>query len=216
MLYCLLPDQGQEPAFTISAELQSAIIGAAAGGVFYITALLLRTWLSNRSDHNAARHESRVRFLQEQISSLYGPLSGYLHETTTYYEMLRSITQRLRADSAAGGEDPQLCEERIRIVSERFDSEYFTRINRQIAALMRSKRHLIAEEHFPQYLRDYLAHAADWDATRLVVRELGRGHDYAGISGQQWPDGIVASVDAILYELRRDYRRHLRKLGRMG
>jgi hypothetical protein len=176
---------------------------------------LLRTWLSNRSDHNAARHESRVRFLTEQISLLYGPLLGYLHETTTYYEMLRAITLRLRADGAAAGEDSREIEERIHRVARRFDEQYFTRINRQIAALMRSKRHLIAEERFPDYLQKYLAHAADWDATRLVVQELGREYDFAGISGQHWPDGIVQEVEQILYRLRRDYRRHLKKLGRM-
>ena len=54
-------------------ELQAAVIGAVSGGTFYLVAMLLRTWLSNRSDHNVTRHESRVRFLQEQISSLYGP-----------------------------------------------------------------------------------------------------------------------------------------------
>ena len=176
---------------------------------------MLRTWLSNRSDHNAARHESRVRFLTEQISLLYGPLLGYLHETTTYYEILRAITLRLRADGAAAGEDARVIEERIHTLAERFDREYFTRINRQIAALLRSKRHLIAEERFPEYLRAYLAHAADWDASRIVVQELGREFDYAGISGQHWPDGIVQEVEQILYSLRSDYRKHLKKLGRM-
>ncbi|MCB1219617.1 MAG: hypothetical protein H7A35_01775 [Planctomycetales bacterium] len=216
MLYFLLPNPGLEPAFVISVELQSAIIGAAAGGIFYLTALLLRTWLSNRSDHNAARHDSRVRFLQEQISQLYGPLVGYLHETNTYYEILRAITQRIRAEGAARGDDPHEIEARIERIAARFDRDYFSRINRLINLLLRSKRHLIAEERFPDYLRSFLGHAADWDATRIVVQELGSEYDYAGISGQQWPDGIVQEVERILYELRSDYRRHLKKLGRMN
>ena len=49
-----------------------------------------------------------------------------------------------------------------------------------------------------------------------MVQELGSEYDYAGISGQQWPDGIVQEVERILYELRSDYRRHLKKLGRMN
>ena len=210
------PSRGRSKPFAISIELQSAIIGAAAGGVFYITALLLRTWLSNRSDHNAARHESRVRFLQEQISLLYGPLTGYLHETTSYYRILESITQRIREEDLARGIDPQETRQRIRRISQRFDEQYFSRIYRQIAALMRSKRHLIAEERFPEYLRQFLGHAMDWEGTREVVSELGEDYDFSGISGQRWPDGILETVEQILYDLRSDYRRHLRKLGRMN
>lgn len=205
-----------ETAFEISIELQSAIIGAAAGGVFYITALLLRTWLSNRSDHNAARHDSRVRFLQEQISQLYGPLTGYLHETNTYYRILERVRARIREQDSAAGIDTAETEERLRRIGRRFDELYFQRIYRQIAALMRSKRHLIAEERFPDYLREFLGHAMDWEGTRSVVSELGQDYDFSGISGHRWPEGIVRQVEEILYELRRDYRRHLRKLGRMG
>ena len=121
----------------------------------------------------------------------------------------------MRTEAADGGVAIEETEARISRIGKRFDELYFSRINKHISALLRSKRHLIAEERFPQYLRDFLGHAADWDATRVVLQELGPGHDYAGISGYCWPQGIVPTVENILYGLRSEYRGHLKNLGRL-
>ena len=63
----------------MTTELTAALIGASAGGMLYLMAIVIRTVLANRSEHNVTRHESRVKFLESQISELYGPPCG-LHE----------------------------------------------------------------------------------------------------------------------------------------
>jgi hypothetical protein len=176
---------------------------------------VLRTILWNRNEHNVQRNEARMQFLQAQISELYSPLLSHLSETNAYYEMLQSIVERLRREDIARALPQRETERRIRAVEQRFDRDYFNPLKESIAELLRSRRHLIAEDQFPQAFSDFLRHAMEWDATRAVVEELGEDYDYSGISGAKWPAGIVEQVELTLHGLRRQYRRHLRSLGRL-
>ena len=199
----------------MSNELQVALTSALAIGMLTFVASVTRTILWNRNEHNVRRHEARMLFLQAQISELYSPLLGYLSESTTYYDVLERIVDKIRRDDLAAGRGERESERRIRAVRQRFDRDYFNPLKGRIAEKLSSQRHLIAEDQLPQYFRDFLRHATEWEATRSVVDELGEDYDYAGISGVRWPAGILEEVEATLARLRREYRRHLKSLGRL-
>ena len=53
----------------------------------------------------------------------------------------------------------------------------------------------------------------DWQAARSVQEEIGQEFDVPLQIKPTWPTGTVKQVEEVLYELRSEYRGHLKKAG---
>jgi len=199
----------------MSAYLQPAIFGVLAAGVLGVVASIVRGAMFNRSEHNIRRHESRSGFLQAQISELYSPLLGHLCEIETYHEVLRSKLAELDIRAATDPEASVLSEEQRAALCARFAAAYLDPQYREIALLLRGRRHLVAEDSFPAYLAELQRFAINIEASAAVSRALGEpaspcSEDYIAAAR-----AAIPHIEAILVALRAHYRRHLRSLGRL-
>jgi len=196
----------------MSTELQTALIGAFAVGMLSILANIIRQAMWNHNDFKLARNESRLAFLRTQISELYSPLLGYLHESATYCDTLERVIAQLHSE---GAED-EYTELRVEAIQERFDTEHFEPLRTKITELLLSKRHLIVEDTFPPYLQELIAHSTEWEAARTVNREMGRAVASPSMCAGEWPRRVIGEVERILLDLRTEYRQHLRTAGKLG
>jgi hypothetical protein len=195
--------------------LQPALIGVFAAGVLGVIASVLRGAMFNRSEHNIRRHESRSGFLQSQISQLYSPLLGHLSEIETYHEVLRSKLAALDVRSVVDPGSRGLDEGQRLELCNKFAESYFDPHYREIAGLLRSRRHLIAEDEFPRYLVELQRFAVNVEASAAVSRALGEAHNPCSEEYVDAARAALPHVEATLASLRRYYRRHLRALGRL-
>ena len=195
----------------MTPELQTALLGASAVGVLSILANVIRQAMWNHNDQRLARNESRQAFLRTQISELYSPLLGHLHETATYCETLARVTEQVRGETTEGNDT----ESRIAAIQERFETEHFAPLRTRITELLLSKRHLIVEDTFPAYLQELIAHATAWEAARTVHREMGKAYTAGGMCGGELPRRVITEVERTLLELRTEYRAHLRTAGKL-
>jgi hypothetical protein len=199
----------------MTTDIQPALLGAVLAGVLGLMAGVIRGAMYNRSEHNVRRHESRSQFLQAQISELYSPLLAHFHEVESYYGVLADRLATLDAQ-AASGELPVdvACTQRAALC-QRFAELYFDPLYGQIAALLRSKRHLVAEDSFPAYLSELQRIAVDIEATRAVAAELGEEYTPCADDYLAPVRAAAPHVESVLLTLRAGYRRSLRSLGRL-
>ena len=195
----------------MSTDLQTALFTALAVGMLTILANVIRQAMWNSNDFRLARNESRLNFLSLQISELYSPLLGYLHESATYCDTLARVVDQLRSESA----EDEYTELRIEAIHERFDTEHFEPLRNRITELLLSKRHLIVEDTFPPYLQELISHATELEATRTVNREMGRTIAAPDMCTGEWPRRVTGEIERILLNLRTEYRRHLRTAGKL-
>jgi hypothetical protein len=194
---------------------QPALIGVVFAGVLGVVASVLRGAMFNRSEHNIRRHESRSSFLQSQISQLYSPLLGHLSEIEAYHEVLREKLAELDVRGVVDPAAPSLDEEQRRELCQRFAESYFDPHYREIAVLLRGRRHLVAEDEFPQYLAELQRFAVNIEASLAVSRALGQQISPCSDEYVVAARAALPHVDVTLASLRRYYRRHLRALGRL-
>jgi len=195
--------------------LQPALIGVIDAGILGVLASIVRGAMFNRSEHNIRRHESRSGFLQSQISQLYSPLLGHLSEIEAYHEVLQGKLAELDVRSAVDPDAPSLDENQRRELCTRFAESYFDPHYREVAQLLRSKRHLIAEDDFPAYLAELQRFAVNIEASLAVSRALGEAVNPCSDEYVEAARAALPQVDATLAALRRYYRRHLRALGKL-
>lgn len=200
----------------MSSDLQIALYGASAVGFLSILAGVIRQAMWNRNDFRLARSEARSSFLQAQISELYSPLLGLLIESNTYYETLKRITIQLNAEGKQKDTSLAETDQAVSAIELRFNQDYFEPLRVKVIDLLCAKRHLIEEDRFPIYLQEFIVHATEYEAKRTVVSELGAGVNLNGLDGAKWPKEIIPEVENTLYQLRKEYRTHLRLAGRMG
>jgi hypothetical protein len=199
----------------MTTDLQPALLGAVSAGLLGLLAGVIRGAMYNRSEHNVRRHESRSQFLQSQVSELYSPLLAHCHEIESYYAVLAGRLGQLDAQAAVGeiGEEVA-CTQRTALC-QRFADLYFDPLYAQIAQLLRSKRHLVAEDSFPPYLRELQRIAVDIEATRAVAAELGEEYTPCADDYLEPVREALPQLEAALLTLRAHYRRSLRSVGRL-
>jgi hypothetical protein len=198
----------------MTTDIQPALLGAVFVGFLGLLAGVIRSAMYNRSEHNVRRHESRSQLLQAQLSELYSPLLGHLYEIQSYYDVLQNKLAQLDA-AAAAGEDAELSPDRREALCRRFAELYFDHLYRDVALLLRGRRHLISAETFPGYLQELLRFAIDIEASRAVASQLG--DEYHPCS-DDYVDPVRAAVpqlEAALADIKAEYERHLRSLGRL-
>ncbi|MBN2082133.1 hypothetical protein JW859_07985 [bacterium] len=195
----------------MTTELQTAITGALLIGVLSILANVIRQAMWNHNDFRLARNESRLSFLKTQICDLYSPLLGYLHESAAYCDTLRQVIEQLRV---AGGREQNI-ELKVEAIRDRFDREHFEPLRLKITELLLSRRHLIVEDRFPEYLERLISQATQWEASRTVLRELGQRYAAGEVCSGEWPREVITEVERTLLDLRMEYRQHLRTAGKL-
>jgi hypothetical protein len=183
--------------------------------VLGVIASIVRGAMFNRSEHNIRRHESRSSFLQAQISELYSPLLGHLCEIETYHEVLRGKLAELDVRAAVEPDASVLSEQQRAELCARFAEAYFDPQYREIGLLLRSRRHLIAEDSFPAYLSELQRFAINIEASQAVSRALGEPSNPCSEEYVAAARAAIPHVEVILTSLRAHYRRHLKALGRL-
>jgi hypothetical protein len=199
----------------MSIDLQPALIGVLTAGVLGLLASVVRGAMFNRSEHNVRRHESRSSFLQAQISELYSPLLGHLSEIQTYHDVLRAKLAELDIRAAVDPAAPCLSEAQRQDLCQLFAEAYFDPHYREIAALLRGRRHLIAEDGFPAYLSELQRFAVNVEASRAVSAALGETVSPCSDEYVEAARAAAPQLEATLTVLRGAYRRHLRALGKL-
>ncbi|MDQ3023938.1 MAG: hypothetical protein M3R04_06095 [bacterium] len=199
----------------MTIDLQPALLGILIAGILGLVASVVRGAMFNRSEHNVRRHESRSSFLQSQISELYSPLMGHLSEIQTYHDVLRLKLAELDARAVTDPYTPVFSELQRQTLCARFAEAYFDPQYREIALLLRGRRHLIAEDSFPQYMSELQRFAINIEASRAARRELGEADSPCSDEYVEVVRAALPQVEATLAALRQHYRRHLRTLGRL-
>ncbi len=194
----------------MSPDLQTALYGACAVGVLSILAGVIRQAMWNHNDAKMARTESRLAFLRVQISELYSPLLGYLHETATYCDTLNKVIDQIILTAPL-----DTSKDSTAAIIERFESDHFEPLRSHITELLLSKRHLVVEDRFPPYLQELIAHATEWEASRTVQRELGLQSTSADGYCTRLQEQVILEVEQTLLDLRTEYRSHLRWAGKL-
>jgi hypothetical protein len=153
---------------------------------------------SRLREQESRRQIRSLAHLQSQIEDLYSPLAGLFH----YREKVLEIAVRRRDDPEMGTP-----EERQR-AWDFFLDDYLKPINAQIAALLKSKTHLLEDGHMPEEFSHFLKFQVQSEALYRLWKEKGiLGRVDIGKS----PENLAAIADAHLKILLQKHDDYLRK-----
>jgi hypothetical protein len=183
---------------SMNQDFFQALLGVLAGGLITILGSAINFYFARRKDIETQQRESRIRYLQQQIEELYGPLWGLLEQSETIYEI--ASMKMTRGPDGFFRKDLTSDESKI---YRFFNENYFLPINLQIVDIIRKKVHLLNEGVMPESFKDVIQN----HAVRESLFQLWKttGIDSSDIRGKPYPKTLKADIKTTLDMLRQQY-----------
>ena len=167
--------------------------------------LVLLSFLANgQLNRMADRRAARIRFVEDQLKSLYGPLYAITESNQAIYEKF-SVGNAELVGNVVGGK--QLTGAHAQ-ASDVWSTSVFQPSNRRMREIIETNAHLFTSETMPQTVVDFLAHVENWEAILSGRAAEGR------LDVAEYAPFPPNFPDYIRTEYERVSKRHARLVGR--
>lgn len=132
--------------------------------------LLILSYLANgQLNRSADRRKAKVRFVEEQLKSLYGPLYAISVSNEgiyqRFYEENPDLVKRVLAS------EPLTSTEEV--VRQTWNAAVFQPSNRRMRSIIEQNAHLFTTETMPTVVSEFLAHVENWEAILHENKPVG-------------------------------------------
>jgi len=167
--------------------------------------LILLSFLANgQLNRMADRRTSKIRFVEDQLKSLYGPLYAITESNQAIYDKFSTGNAELIGGVATGR---RLTDEESQ-AQDVWNSSVFQPSNRRMREIIETNAHLFTSKTIPQTVVEFLAHVENWEAI-LSGRSAEKECDV--LEYVQFP---LSFPDYVRTEYERVSKQHARLVGR--
>ena len=167
--------------------------------------LILLSFLANgQLNRMADRRTARIRFVEDQLRSLYGPLYAITESNQAIYDKFSTGNAELVGGVATGR---RLTDEESQ-ARDVWNSSVFQPSNRRMREIIEANAHLFTSKTIPQTVVEFLAHVENWEAI-LSGRSAEKEFDV-----QEYAPFPLSFPDYVRTEYERVAKQHARLVGR--
>ena len=184
----------------ISENILPVLVGALVGGAITMLGWIINYYLGRNKDIELRQREARIDYIQQQIEEFYAPLWSLIEQSRIVYEVAR---QRLptRED---GMTDRSKFTKQDNEIYMFFNENYYSRINFEIAEIIRKKVYLLRDGVMPESFYDFIEHQTISETLYQLWKQ--KGIDSTGkVKGKAFPRQFGVDVKNTLDELRQQY-----------